>query len=261
VVTIIPMRTLAVTNQKGGVGKTTTVHHLAVALAKRQQRVLVVDLDPQAHASLALRAAAAAGSAYDLLRSERTVADVAVAAGAGIEVVSSEQRLARYEAEANAQSDWMFSLRSALDRVRGRYDWCLIDTPPSLGALSTNALVAADAGVLVPLVPEPLPLKGLQLLLATVGELHGVNPDLKVAGIVPTMVHARWATHSSVLDVLPHLLGDIPILEPVPLHGSFVRATAKRCSIFDIAPRSSGAQVYETLAQTLLSGSAAEAAA
>ena len=246
------MRTVAITNQKGGVGKTTTAHHLGIALAKRDQRVLVVDMDPQTHLTIAARTQATRGSVYDVLRGAKTIESVIVASPHQMDVLPSEQLLARFEAEAQTDPGWMTILRNALDDVATSYDWCLIDTPPSLGALSTNALVACDAGVLVPMVPEPLPLKGLQLLLRTVSELRSVNPSLTVRGIVPTMVHPRWATHRSVGDVLPHLLPDIPVLDGVPAHGSFVRASAIRESIFYIAPNSSGAIAYRRIADDLM---------
>ena len=245
------MKTFAVTNQKGGVGKTTTTHHLSIALSKLGHRVIAIDLDPQAHLTVALSSSARSGSIYDVLVGTKNAADCIRATNAGVDLIAAEQLLARFEKSTPTGNQWT-ALCGRLDAIRSSYDFALIDTPPSLGDLSINALVAADAGVLIPLIPEPLSLKGLQHLINTVSEVKPLNPSLEICGLVPTMVHSRWATHSSVLDVLPHVLPDVAVLTRVPEHGSFVRATARRCSIFDLAPRSSGAVAYTELAADLV---------
>ena len=250
---------IAVTNQKGGVGKTTTVHHLAVALADRGFRVLAADLDPQAHLTVAARVSAALGSVHDVLAEGADPRSVIVPSCHGIDVLPSEQLVARLEAGADLRTT---RLRDALDGVADSYDWCLLDTPPSLGFLSTSALLAANAGVLVPLLPEALPLKGLQHLLTTVAELRSVSPGLHVRGILPTMVRGRWASHRAVTDVLPHLLAEIPVLKGIPSHGAVARAAARREPVFRTAPASAAAKAYEALARWVAEGSArvAEAA-
>ena len=250
------MKVLAITNQKGGVGKTTTAHHLAVALSDAGYRVLAVDLDPQAHLTVAARTTANGSSAYDVLRGRSTLTNTVVLSPHGIDVLPSEQLLARLEAEKREDPNAIYVLRNHLDTVANEYDWCVIDTPPSLGLLSTSALLAANAGVLVPLTPEALPLKGLQLLLRTVDELKVSNPHLYVRGIVPTMVRPRWASHRSVLEVLPHILPDIDIPVAIPTHGSFARASAQRVPIFMLAPNSSGSYAYRLLASSLIESEA-----
>jgi chromosome partitioning protein len=238
------MRTIAITNQKGGVGKTTTAHHLAVALADRGLHVLAVDLDPQAHLTVASQVSAAMGSVHDALTSARLLAEVIFPSCHGIDVLPSEQLVARLESAGLPAT----RLRDILDGVADNYDVAILDTPPSLGFLSTSALLAADAGVLVPLLPEALPLKGLQHLLTTISELRAVSPGLHVLGILPTMVRPRWASHRSVLDVMPHLLADVPILDPIPCHGAVARAAARREPVFVTAPKSAAAVAYENLA-------------
>ena len=237
-------------------GKTTTVLHLAADLASRGQRVLAVDLDPQGHLTVASRVPVneARGSALEVLTGQVSMSAAVITSPHGFDVLAADQALARIERDGHAEGDTMYVLRSALDAVATSYDICLIDTPPSLGVLSTGALLAADAGIVVPLLPEAFPLKGMQLLLQTMGELRAANPNLYLRTLLPTMVRPRWATHRDMTGALPTLLPGISVAMSVPSHGAIARAATQRETIFSLAPRSAPAQAYRSLAESIING-------
>jgi len=204
-------RVIAIANQKGGVGKTTTCVNLAASLAATHRRVLVVDLDPQGNATM--------GCGIDKSAIETTICDVLLdgvaiakaivpAADSGFDLVPSNQSVTLAEVELVKESQREFRLRNALAAVVGDYDYVLIDCPPSLNILTVNALTAAD-GVLVPMQCEYYALEGLSALIGTVEQIRGgANPKLRLYGILRTMFDPRNNLATEVSSQLTEHFGD-----------------------------------------------------
>jgi chromosome partitioning protein len=254
-------RTVAVANQKGGVAKTTTVASLGSALAELDQRVLLVDLDPQACLtfSLGLDPETLELSVHDVLLG-RVDARLAVQQTEdGVDLLPATIDLAGSEALLLTRTGREYALRSALAEISGDYDWVLLDCSPSLGVLTLNALTAAD-DVLIPLQCETLSHRGVGQLLDTVRDVQRLtNRGLNVLGVLPTLFDGRTNHAQAVLaDVAQRY--DLPVLEP-PIAKSirFAEAPAVGRSILATARTSKGAQAYREHARQLLATQAAAA--
>jgi chromosome partitioning protein len=254
-------RTVAVANQKGGVAKTTTVASLGSALAELDQRVLLVDLDPQACLtfSLGLDPETLELSVHDVLLG-RVDARLAVQETEdGVDLLPATIDLAGSEALLLTRTGREYALRSALAEISGDYDWVLLDCSPSLGVLTLNALTAAD-DVLIPLQCETLSHRGVGQLLDTVRDVQRLtNRGLNVLGVLPTLFDGRTNHAQAVLaDVAQRY--DLPVLEP-PIAKSirFAEAPAVGRSILATARTSKGAQAYREHARQLLATQAAAA--
>jgi len=200
-------RVIAVSNQKGGVGKTTTTVNLATALAASRRRVLVIDADPQGNASTGFGVEDREQDLYHLLAG---LVDINTAIRTtlvkGLSVIPSSNALSAAEVELSEVDEREFRLKAIVDEVRDDFDYIFIDCPPSLGLLTVNALSAADAA-LVPLQCEYYALEGLSQLMNTIeGVRAGLNPDLVIQGVVLTMYDGRNRLSSLVAnDVRSHL--------------------------------------------------------
>ncbi|MGH3454320.1 MAG: ParA family protein [Nocardioidaceae bacterium] len=249
-------RTIAVANQKGGVAKTTTVATLGAALFHEGQRVLLVDLDPQACLtfSLGIDPEDLERSVHQVLSDERTAYDVIVTTDDGPDLLPATIELAGVEAALLSRPGRDHVLRVALEAVTADYDWVFLDCPPSLGILTVAALSAADE-VLIPLQCETLSHRGVGQLLDTIHDVRRyTNRDLTVLGVLPTLYDGRTKHARAVLDAIGSTY-DLPVLEPpIPKTVRFAEAPAIGRSILGTARSHPGAQAYRDLAVSLRNG-------
>ncbi len=251
-------KTLAVVNQKGGVGKTTTAINLGAYLAYYGQRVLLVDLDPQANATSCLKIDknSVRGGTYDVLignsmpgayilhnpRLKMSLLPASTAlAGAEVELVSELARETR--------------LKKAVSQLQDRYDYILIDCPPSLGLLTLNGLVAAQDGVIIPVQCEYLALEGLSQLIKTLNRVRSaLFPELRVRGVVMTMYDARTKLANDVVGEVQTYFPDQVFKAVIPRSVRLAEAPSYGQPISVYAPASTGAEAYAALAREVLAG-------
>ena len=245
---------IALANQKGGVAKTTSVASIGAALAELGQRVLLVDLDPQACLtfSLGVDPDTVERSIHDVLTGSAEIGDVVVTSEEGVDLVPSAIDLAGAEAMLLPRPGREYVLRSALEGVDTAYDVVLLDCSPSLGVLTLNALTAADA-LIIPMPCEMLSHRGVGQLLDTVADVQKIlNRDLEVWGILPTLFDGRSNHAREVLADVGERY-DLPVLEPpIPKTVRFAEAPAVGRSILATARTSKGAQAYRGVATALL---------
>ena len=251
-------RIYTLVNQKGGVGKTTTTINLGAYLAQLGQRVLIVDLDSQANAtsSLGVDKRTMQASTYDaLLAGDIPASSILFNERLKLSLLPSSPALAGAEIELVEEADREFKLKNALGSVDGKYDYILIDCPPSLGILTVNGLVASRDGVLVPVQCEYLALEGLGLITQTIERVRSaLFPDLRVRGVVLTMFDPRTNLSSDVVkEVNNHFPGQV-FKSIIPRSIRLAEAPSYGLPISAFAPVSVGAKAYEALARELLKG-------
>jgi chromosome partitioning protein len=246
--------TIAIALQKGGAGKTTTTAALGSELTARGASVLMIDLDPQANLTQALGVALAddAPTVYELLiNGARALPVVTVGTPYGCLIPASID-LAGAEMGLAGRIGRELLLRQALDQVAdGDYDYILIDTPPTLGLLTANALVAAES-ILIPLQAHFFALKALVQLDETIALVRPLNPGLSIGGIVLTMVDRRTQVAAAISDAARSRYGDLVFDSEIPMSVRLVEAPARGCPISAYAPQSSGAEAYRALADEVM---------
>ncbi len=247
-------RVLAIANQKGGVGKTTTSINLAATLAKTRRRVMLVDMDPQGNATMGsgINKEDVRGSTYGVLLGDDTIESARVTAEAGYDVVPANASLSGAEVELVEVDGREHRLRNALTAVRDQYDFILIDCPPALNLLTVNALVAAQS-VMIPMQCEYYALEGLTALLNTIRKIREtLNPQLQIEGLLRTMYDPRNNLDNEVSAQLQQHFGDKLYRTIIPRNVRLAEAPSYGKPVVTYDLQSKGAQAYLALAGEML---------
>ncbi len=247
-------KVIAIANQKGGVGKTTTSINLAASLAKTRRRVLLIDNDPQGNATMGsgIDKETLKTSSYEILIGIGAIDDAVLTVDGGYDLVPANSNLAGAEVELVNLERRERRLRMALDMVKDKYDYVLIDCPPALSLLTVNALVAANT-VMIPMQCEYYALEGLSALMDSIRRIHdGLNPSLQIEGLLRTMYDPRNNLDNEVSAQLSQHFGDKLYRTIIPRNVRLAEAPSFGKAVISYDLQSKGAQAYLALAGEIL---------
>ena len=247
---------IAVTNQKGGVGKTTTVLNVAAGLSLMGKSALIVDTDPQGHSTISCVSdpGSLELSLYDAMTNSRVKTEEVITSSTipGMDIINSKISMAKLEPMLVGEIDGHYRLKDVIDQVRRKYDFIFIDTPPTLGLITVNALVASDV-VLIPIQSSYLSLEGTDDLLETIDKIKKVaNTKLRIIGVIITLFDKRTNLSRDVLERIKDVFGEAVFDTVVSKSVKLEESPAYKESIFTYAPYSVGAQQYKEIAEEIL---------
>ncbi|WP_416199042.1 MAG: Protein Soj-like protein [Sporanaerobacter sp.] len=254
-------KVISIFNQKGGVGKTTTVINLSAALGKKDKKILIVDVDPQGNTTsgLGIDKRQLNSSIYDILVNEMSTANTVVETSSkNVFLIPSNVELAGAEVELIVLDYRETRLKNALENIKYEYDYIFIDCPPSLGILSINALTASDS-VLIPIQCEYYALEGVSQLMDTIKLVkRSLNKSLEVEGVVLSMFDGRTNLSIQVVDEVKKYFRGKVYGTIIPRNVRLAEAPSHGLSVMDYDPKSKGAEAYEELAEEFLEWSEGE---
>jgi len=247
----VNMRTYAFTNQKGGVGKSTTTYNIAAGVAALGKKVLLVDLDPQANMTRFLGVTSVNGSITDLLTGDKTAKEIIVKRSDNLHIVPSNLSLSSAEFRLFGEPGRELLLKEGLEAVRG-YDYCFIDCPPSLGLLTVNALTYAK-DVIIVLQPEFAPLEGVANLVDTIKKIkERLNKHIQVSGVIVTMYDSRIRLHKEVVENVVEFFGDKLYETKIARRSILAEAPSHGKTIFEYASKDKAAKEFADLANEFI---------